>query len=99
MKYTKESLRARYLWRADHVEEYRRFSVIEANLIVIAMFLLGLGVGASAPGKWIAFVVVLLGFVLYLSVWIWDRRWERRMGVPELVKRDRQERSPTFDGR
>lgn len=110
MRYTKESLRERHLWRAEHAVEYQKEQAKLGPLLVFGLMFFGAGVAvlpfssvnlpsAVLPTLAMGTSYTLLGFVsIFLSFWL-EARWQKKMGVPKLVKKQSQIRSPTFDGR
>ncbi len=94
MKYTKESVKARHLWRAEHVEMNWRHNTLWANTLLFSMFILGVGLGLSKPNDWVALGFALWGGGVFFYALIWDRKWEAAHGVPKLVKKSDQDRAP-----
>lgn len=110
MKYTIESLKERHLWRAEHAEEYRRENAKLGILLIFGLMFLGAGFAVlpfssvNLPKALLPTVVMGVSYTvfgavsLFLTFWL-EARWARKMGMPKLIKKDSQTRSPTFDGR
>ncbi len=99
MKWTKDSIRERFVWKSEHIEEWRRFDRIQFYIAAFALVAVGVFAGylwqpkPNWPGALIAIEISV--FLLFVGS-IRMIRFERTSGIPKRIRKETQVRAPSY---
>ncbi len=99
MKWTKDSIRERFVWKSEHIDEWRRFEQTQFYIVAFALVAVGVFAGYlwQRPPNWPAGLIALEVSIFLLFVGsVRMRRFERTSGIPKRIRKETQVRAPSY---